>query len=292
MIYEKVIHDPGTTFSHKIYQHFTMPWHYHEEYELIVITSGGGRRFVGDYMDDYYPGDLVLFGANLPHFHMCYGLTENDPAKISGCEVLQFSVDIFPEKLACMSEFSVIADLLERSKRGVKFTNAPNIERITRMMRYIDRLTGVTRIFALMRILEFLGNMKNYKLLTSGGYSQNLVGDNANDPVNKVYRYLLNNFRNNITLDEVAAHIGFNSSALCRYFKRRAQKTIFECLADIRVSFARKLLSGLSMNISQIAYECGYRNIANFNRQFKYLTGHTPSQYRTLFEKDKDGYIT
>ena len=60
MFYEKIIHELGSTFSHKVYPQFTMPWHYHPEYELIVITSGGGKRFVGDYMDDFKPGGFGL----------------------------------------------------------------------------------------------------------------------------------------------------------------------------------------------------------------------------------------
>jgi len=282
MLYEKIIHDPGSTFSHKTYKQFTMPWHYHPEYELIVITSGGGKRFIGDYMDDFYPGELVLIGSNLPHFHMCYGLLENDPDKISGCEVIQFSKDIFPETFTQLGEMSVVSDLLERSKRGVKFTNPPSVEQICRMMRYLDKLTGVKRIFALYRILEILGKAKEYKLLTSDDHNPNLVGNDDNDPVNRVYRYLTNHFKEDVSLGQIADHIGYNPSALCRYFKKCAQKSIFECLADIRIGFACKLILNSSLSISQIAFESGYCNISNFNRQFKQIMGVSPSQYKSI----------
>ena len=213
---------------------------------------------------------------------MCYGVMENDPDKVSGSEVIQFTEDIFPEKLDELGELSIVADLLERSKRGIKFTNPPSVERICRMMRHIDHLSGVKRVFALLRILEILGRMKDYKLLTSGDYSANLVGEDDNDPVNKVYRYLNNNFKEAITLDQIASYVGFNPSALCRYFKKRAQKSIFECLVEIRIGFACKLIANSSLNISQIAYNSGYHNIANFNRQFKRLTGYAPSEYAKI----------
>ena len=143
MLYEKIIHDMGSTFSHKVYPRFTMPWHYHPEFELMIITSGGGKRFVGDYVDDFHPGDLVLYGANLPHFHMGYGCMENYPDKVSGSEVIQFTEDIFPEKLDEFGDLSIVAHLLECSKRGRKFTNPPSVQRICRMMRHIDHLSGV-----------------------------------------------------------------------------------------------------------------------------------------------------
>ena len=285
MLYEKIIHEKGNSFSHKIYPYFTMPWHYHPEFELIVITSGGGKRFVGDYIDDFKVGDLVLFGANLPHFHMCYGLDGDDPGKISSCEVIQFTSDVFPENMEQMSEFVAVRDLLERSRRGIKFTRPPEVGRVCRMMRAMDKMSGVRRVFALFRILEILGRMENYRLLASNSYSANLVGEDDNHPINRVYRYLQNNFKENVTLDQVAEYAGFNPTALCRYFKKRAQKSIFECLGEIRINFACKLLLNSTFTISQIAYESGFRNIANFNRQFRSLTGFSPSEYKELSVK-------
>ncbi|MCD8172689.1 MAG: AraC family transcriptional regulator [Alistipes sp.] len=282
MMYEKIIHDRGSTFSHKVYPYFTMPWHYHPEYELIVITSGGGKRFAGDYVDDYYPGDLVLYGSNLPHYHMCYGLLEEDPERVSGSEVIQFSGDIFPGDMATLEEFSVVYDLLGRSRRGIKFTNPPSLERMRSMMDFLDRQRGIKRLYALLRILEILGRMEDHKLLTSEDWSGNLIGEDENHPVNKVYRFLTNNFKRNLSLDEISAMAGFNPAALCRYFKRHTQKSIFECLSDIRVGFACKLLVNTHLNVSQVAYESGYQNIANFNRQFKRITGYSPSRYREL----------
>lgn len=284
MLREEILHNIGSSFSHIVYDHFTMPWHYHREYELIVITSGGGKRFVGDFVDDFLTGDLVLFGSELPHFHMCYGLIENNSAKISGCEVIQFPRSIFPAEMENLQEFKIISELLQRSRQGVKFTNPPSLERICRMMRHIDSLQGVKRVAALFRILEILGRSSDYQLLSKDDYSMNIVGDDDNDPVNKVYKYLHENFREQIVLDHIADKLGFNTSALCRHYKRRVQKSIFESLQEIRIGFACKLLINSSLSITQIAYECGYKNIANFNRQFRAIMNITPSQYKQMYK--------
>ena len=288
MIYEKIIHGVNTTFSHKVYDHFTMPWHYHPEYELIVILSGGGKRFVGDYVDDFSKGDLAFFGANLPHYHMCYGLVNNIPEKVSGCEVIQFPSEIFPENMTSINELSVVGNLLERSKQGVIFTNPPNISRVQQMMNFIDRSHGIKRFIALLRILDMLGRSSEYRLITSPDYSINLTAEDENDPANRVYKYMLNHFKEEITLDKLASQAGFNASALCRYFKKRSQKSIFECLQEIRVDFARKLILNSSMPISHIAYECGYTNVSNFNRQFKKIMEMTPTEYKVLQQKGMD----
>ena len=49
-------------------------WHYHAQYELLLITKSTGIRFVGDSVSQFYPGDLVLVGPYLPH------LWRNDPS--------------------------------------------------------------------------------------------------------------------------------------------------------------------------------------------------------------------
>ena len=285
MIQEHIIHNIGTSFSHIMYEHFTMPWHYHEEYELILITSGGGKRFVGDYVDDFNPGDLVFLGANLPHYHMCYGLVNNDKNKVSSCEVIQFTSNIFPSNIDSLEEFAIIYDLLQRSRYGIKFINPPSISRIQKMMTYIDSLKGIKRIYALMRILETLGKLPNYKLLTSPDYYSDIDRNNFSDITNKVYKYLLAHFKDKISLEELSDSFGFNAAALCRYYKRRTQKSIFESLKEIRINFACKLLLNSSLSVSQIAYECGYENISNFNRQFKSILKMTPSEYRLIQQK-------
>ncbi len=283
LIREQIIHGVGKSFLYKEYDHFTMPWHYHEELELILITKGGGQRFVGDYTEEFKPGDLLLFGSELPHFHMCDGLVRNEPELVSSCEVIQFSKKLFPKNIENVEEFRLIADLLVRSERGIKFTSPPNIEIVSSIMKNIDSLKGVKRITKLFRVLEILARIPEYKLLTSANYSSNLVGANHNDPVNKVYKFLYENFKNDITLDEISSYLGYNKSALCRHYKQRAQKGIMETLQEIRIGFACRMLVNSSLNISQVAFECGYNNISNFNRQFLVITRLTPTAYKKLY---------
>ena len=102
----------------------------------------------------------------------------------------------------------------------------------------------------------------------------------ANEPVNRVYTYLFNHFKDKITLNEIAVYVGQNPSALCRYFKQRTDKSIFQCLAEIRIGHACKLLTYSNLTIAQIAYESGYNNVPYFITQFEKITKRTPSEYR------------
>ena len=66
---EKVEHGLFTSLSvHECRQpYFTRSWHHHPELELLLITKGTGRRFVGDSVENFGPGDLILLGEHLPH---------------------------------------------------------------------------------------------------------------------------------------------------------------------------------------------------------------------------------
>ncbi|MFR4268626.1 MAG: helix-turn-helix domain-containing protein [Parabacteroides merdae] len=83
-----------------------------------------------------------------------------------------------------------------------------------------------------------------------------------------------------ITLREIADYVKLNSSALCRYFRQRTDKSIFQCLAEIRVEHACILLSYSNLSVSQIADESGYGNVPYFIKQFESITRQTPKEYR------------
>ena len=68
-ILEKVARPENQSFFFRDLEqaHFTTPWHFHPEIEIILIVSGHGSRYVGDSIKNFYPGDLVITGSNTPH---------------------------------------------------------------------------------------------------------------------------------------------------------------------------------------------------------------------------------
>src|SRR3954466_8626188 len=60
---------PGESFAAWAhgYPYRTVRWHFHPEYELHMVVATTGRYFVGDFIGEFAPGNLVLTGPNLPH---------------------------------------------------------------------------------------------------------------------------------------------------------------------------------------------------------------------------------
>ena len=100
--------------------------------------------------------------------------------------------------------------------------------------------------------------------------------------MDKIYEYIINNFKETISLEKVASIAHMNPSAFSRFFKRVNRKTFTQYVSEIRIGYACKLLIENKYNVSEVCYESGFNNISNFNRQFKKAMNYSPSEYLKL----------
>ena len=257
-------------------------WHYHPAIEIMYITRGIGTRFVGDCIEQYEEGDVCMIGPNLPHEW------RNDDAyfdKESGlratCICLFFKREIFDPNFIRLPEMNNIRDLIERSRRGLKFTGNSKLE-ITRFIRSSVNDVGVRKVTNLLTLLELMATSTEYELLASVGFT-NSVNSEDFERFNKVYKFLVKNFATSIRLEEVSTLVGLTPTAFCRYFKERTKKTFVEYLNEMRIGYSKKLLLENKMKISTISGEVGFPNLSNFISQFKKVTGMSPSQFQKQF---------
>ena len=262
--------------------HFIVPWHYHPAIEIMYITRGIGTRFVGDCIEQYEEGDVCMIGPNLPHEW------RNDDAyfdKESGlratCICLFFKREIFDPNFIRLPEMNNIRDLIERSRRGLKFTGKSKLE-ITRFIRSSVNDVGVRKVTNLLTLLELMATSTEYELLASVGFT-NSVNSEDFERFNKVYKFLVKNFATSIRLEEVSTLVGLTPTAFCRYFKEMTKKTFVEYLNEMRIGYSKKLLLENKMKISTISGEVGFPNLSNFISQFKKVTGMSPSQFQKQF---------
>ncbi|NDW19591.1 AraC family transcriptional regulator [Dysgonomonas sp. 216] len=277
----KIIHSMSTLCSHVPYPQFVLPRHKHPEFEIMVFNQGSGKQFVGEGVADYSQGDLALIGSNVPHLHLCNTKLNDSPeTEISGGDTLQFLPEIFPLNMENLPDYRDICELLYKSQYGIRFYDKELYFKIKQMIREINGLEFTARLIHLFRILEKLSLCKKTKLLSHTAYNSSNIIDEVNDPINKVYTYLFNHFKDKITLKDIADYVNLNPSALCRSFKQKTDKSIFQCLAEIRIEHACRLLSYSNLTVSQIAYESGYNNIPYFIKQFYTITNRNPKEYR------------
>lgn len=266
------------------YDRFTYPWHFHSQYEMIYLKASYGKCFVGDCIEQYAEGDLILFGPHLPHYMRSddlYGTGQTD-LRVQGT-IIQFEENFMQYSFDHYPQFHQIRRLLEESKRGILFPKAGNAL-VRETMEGFPELSGVRQIIGLLDLLEALATTSSRRTMASPYYYEKFPSFGSSR-MDKIIAFINSNYTHALRLDEVAEKANMNSSAFCRYFKEVTGKTFLQYVMDMRIGYACKLLTLGDMEISQIAMECGFDSISHFNRMFKQLVQLTPTQYRSQFLK-------
>lgn len=288
IMHEQVSFSPNTSLKVKWddFPHFTYPWHFHSEYEIVFVLKSFGKRFVADNIDTFSDGDLVMLGSDLPHFWKSDDayFSESGNHRVNAL-VIQFSKDFFASEIEHYPEFHSIKELLKRSAHGIKF-HAEFSKKIGVELKKLLKLKDLEQMLFFLKLLDKLARTDQYRLLASDLYKVE-KHEILNGRLDKIMHFINHNYHRKILQEEIAAKIGMNTAAFCRYFKEKTGKTFISFVNEMRIAYACKLLIEARMSVSQICFECGFNNLANFNRAFKKITGHTPSVYQKQFIKVK-----
>ncbi|HSM46399.1 MAG TPA: AraC family transcriptional regulator [Draconibacterium sp.] len=262
--------------------HFTYPWHFHPEYEILYVIDGSGTSFVADSIEEFQSGDLALIGSTLPHFWRSDEKYLNSEGKLKvKYIVIQFPTGFLKDEIANYPEYHLIGDLLERASRGIRFS-ADFARGIEKKITRLSKSNGFERIIHLQELLQALAKTQDYKLLAGELYQhENLTFTNFR--LTKVLQFLNTNYQRKIELETVADIANLHPAAFCRFFKEKTGKSLSEYLNDMRIGYACRLIIEGKLSVSQISYESGFNNLSNFNRTFKRHAKMTPTEYFQRF---------
>jgi len=264
------------------FRYFPNPLQFHPDIELLLVIKGTGTRFVGDSIERFGPGDVIMIGENVPH------VWYSDEKYINGSSDLHsevifvlFKREVFGDHFWNLPESKAISKLLQLSNRGIRLTGNSRKE-VSSMLMSICEAKGFKRITLLLSILETIAENKEYMLLTNS-VIRNSINQSDSERLNRVYEYVIINHQQNISLKQAASIANLSVPAFCRYFKKRTNKTFIQFLNEIRISFACRLLMEEDHSVSKTGYICGYTNVSFFIKQFKKVTGFTPLSYKKKY---------
>lgn len=264
------------------------PWHHHPEYELVLILRGKGRRMVGDHVDRFEENDLIFTGPFLPHQWICDNENCNGQSRMPDeAFVIQFVHDFLGEKFIEAPENIVLRKFLNESSRGYEFYGKSKNEIISILKRMI-KMNDVERFYALFSIFEIFQSSKEYHFLSSPASVESFLLK-GNEPMQKTLQYILQNFHKQIHIEDLLRITNMSYASFYSHFKTAYIFTFKDYLLNIRIGYACKLLMDDAHTIAQIAEDCGFENLSNFNRQFKRIKKMTPSNYqKKFFRNDKE----
>lgn len=276
---------PNTSFTieERISAYFSIPYHFHNEYELTAILKGQGSRFVGNNISSFNNSDMVLIGKNLPHHW------HNDKDNRQGSSdavraiILKFDSDFSGIRLFDLPEHYQIQKLLEKAANGLRIVGE-TFNTLISLMESLLTATGAERISLLLKILHEIATSENVEVLSNGDYVSQIEGNDL-DRMNRVYNYILKNYLGDISLSEASSVACMNESAFCKYFKKRYSKTFIQVVNEIRISHACRELMKDDTNVTDACYQSGFNNISNFTKTFKKIIGTSPNEYKTKIKQ-------
>ena len=252
--------------------------HSHKNFELNYITSGTGRRIVGDNISGFEKGDLVLLGPELPH---CWEMLDTTDGEDPTCIVTHFSENVVDSDFFKMPELEKVVALLKQANRGIRFKTEDDSE-IREILIELSESEGLEYYISLLKVFNNLIKIEDRERLSNPMNRSSVFSKNI-EKINKVYEYVFQNIQEGIKLEEASAVLNMAPSSFCRFFKKKTGLTFMEYVKNVRVGIAAKLLAETDKQITQICFESGYNNLANFNHYFKANMGKTPSDYRKNF---------
>ena len=258
------------------YPYRTVRWHFHPEYEIQLITSTTGKYFVGDYIGNFAPGNLVMVGSNLPH-NWVSNVPHGEHVD-ERCLILQFDAGFIAHAIQAFPELKRVELLLDASRRGVLFTPETGAA-VEPIMREMLCAKGIRRLTLFLALFDLLVQSVAPVTLASAAYCAD-PARYAESRINHVLSYLGKNLSQELRETELAELAGQSVSAFSRYFRRHTGVPFVQYVNRLRIDLACQLLMSGELNITDICYQVGFNNLSNFNRQFLSLKGMSPSRWR------------
>ncbi|WP_426110295.1 helix-turn-helix domain-containing protein [Massilia sp. PWRC2] len=250
-------------------------WHYHDEYELHLICATSGKVFVGDYIGTFGPGHLVLTGPNVPHNWVSLD-PPADGVKLRDM-VIQFSHAPLEQMAAAIPEVKALMPLLQRASYGIEFFDVS--ERARQRFMRIREGSGLTRFIEFLTLLGELAASSHYQLLSTVPM-QSCDDDEALVRINAVVNFIVQNVSRPLSMKDLAQQLGMSERMFTRFFRGATGNSFTDFVNRLRINKACQLLMETERYVTNICYDAGFNNVANFNRRFLAFKGMTPKQFR------------
>lgn len=246
-------------------------WHYHRETELTLIQRGAGTRFVADYIELFESGDLVLIGANVPHYWHLRGAT----AGFS----LQWDFPL-EHGIWSFNEAAALRSLAESARRGLHFhgTTADTVRRLMEQLAALDGLPRLALFFKLLSVLT-AAPARDVRPLAAHPFSLSGTAEQQ-EAVRRAVSYLVAHYREPVRLPELLRLTGMSRATFARQFHRHAGKSFSTFLNQVRLQAVCRSLRDTAEPVSRIALSNGFNQLSFFNRIFRREFGINPTDYR------------
>lgn len=250
--------------------------HQHGEIQISYVEKGEGSLIIGDSINEYRADDILVIGSFIPHVFR----SDTRIKEESLMHTLFFDQDSFGKDFFQLTDLSSTQSFFKKSVFGMRILSRKS--KIIPLFKALAHQNKVEQIASLLMIINQINKSKTTAL--SAFVYRKSFSDDEGKRMGQVYDYVMEKYQDPITLEEISEKANMSKNAFCRYFKKRTNKTFFQFLIEIRIENACKILvKNPELSVAVVAEQCGFNNIANFNRKFRAFKNCTPTAYRNQF---------
>jgi AraC-like DNA-binding protein len=276
---EKILYDDGGGFRAAYINDTGGLWHFHPEYELVLNIKSNGTRIIGDSVELFDQYDMVFIAGNIPHSWNYY--RQNNTLPDNHGIIVNFKLESIGDGLLSQHEMRCLKELLNEAERGIVFSIEDSKKAENYLIQMINN-KGIDKMIDFFNIIKILCSSEKRAFLCSENYKL-VFDERGNKRMSDVYTYIRENYFKPIPLEKIAKIAKMSPFAFSRYFKKNCGAGFIEYLNRVRTNKACYLLRETEYQVHDIARECGFASISNFNKQFRKSEGISPRDYRAQF---------
>lgn len=233
--------------------------HHHEYYQIYYVISGEGDFIAGDQTITLGKGMYLFAKPNDVHGVSDTRDIDGEPLQMLEVKYVVFDKE-FQERLNQIPIVCRGSDMLE------EMLNTVFKEGIDTLPWYLEIATHtfISTLYYMIRFqkIDIAANPRKSKVVEQ-------IKDKIKD-----------NYKGEISLDQLASHVGHSKNYLCKVFKEHTGMTINLYLNKVKIDRAAELLVNTNFDISEISEQVGYNNIYHFIKTFNKMVGTSPGNYR------------
>ena len=222
---------------------------------------------------------MVLIAGNIPHCWNYY--RQNNILPDNHGIIVHFKLESIGEALLSQHELHCLKELLHDAERGIVFS-VEDSRKAEKYLLQMIRNKGIDKMIDFFNIIKILCSSDKRAFLCSENYKLTF-DERGNKRMSDVYTYIRENYFKPISLEKIAKIAKMSPFAFSRYFKKNCGAGFVEYLNRVRTNKACYLLRETEYQVHDIAMECGFASISNFNKQFRKTEGISPRDYRAQF---------
>jgi len=279
---ENLIHYPfHCNIQHTHHTHVLARAHWHYYIEILFMIDGRARAVLGGKEFNFCTGDMVLINGR--EVHAVFAELDDSVKYI----VLKFDPAILYTTDRTLFESKYVLPFTVNIAKNQKIFAADELKGspVPDLIQWIHDEFEQKKYGFELAIRTYIGSIFLWVLRT---WHKNGIHIDANSTLKendilrlqKVFDYLDENYKYEITVESVASMLNMSYSYFSRYFKSLIGKTFSEYLNYVRITEAEKMLLTTDLNITEVALESGFSNSSYFIQQFKHIKGMSPKKFK------------